>query len=1295
MDQTYIKRMNKNINISNIDGCINALHIKYNNDVLISKMLSEIQYIIFEFATSDIITKEMINKFKHTMKLFYKMNNIKYFNEDYIILYTYLSLYSNVIYNMKDGDKNILKDKVFEIPDVIHNIYINKYINLNIENIILEAIRKNFNNNIDVQSIINLLRTDEDFNINIRNYIFDIIGNNDNIITQITSKIPIDNIINNEEFNNKLRQYIRNYISDESIVDYISNNTSFLNKIRDYINQNISINIIINKLTSNKEFLDFLNSYNQNYSNSNEFKNTIKRELLKTDNIDEILKNLLKNKELLNSFLSDDRFKKTINEIITNTTKSDDFNNIIKDQLLNPENVDNIINYINNNNGFIENIKQKILNDDYIINFILKNKQFLSIINDIRNKQENINIDSIIDNLELNDKFKNSIKQIINQELSIGNNINDIISNLKKDIKTNADNIIDLVNDYTNLEIKLNDMSDLEPRINELEIQNLSYQDFRSNMEKINEAIELTSSDFMENINYKNAIIEKSVKNITDNENTINNMYDTFTESINRKEDIFSEYISTIQENINDYKTRFLGTISNTIDNLNIDSIIKLLNVHDIDLSEDVKEFINKILPDLIKNHLNLRSDIFKNIVNESVIENINADYLFNLIQSKLPNEKDIIKNYLSNEYLKSDVFKNIVKESILENINSDYIFNLIQSKIPNEKDIIKKLDNIIQSLVDKRFYDINEDISNMNKNIKTNNTKISEISKEIIELKKNSVEKNENTYLQDLNDEKAKINKILHYLQIDSNLQTKYSNIKEFIKNYTGQASLQIKQIIINILNKLLSDSNIDISDINNIDKLEEKIIKAVNLLKSEQLIEFTNLLSETTTNLTTTFDEKIKSITDIIQPLNDNGETIGGIYKELNEISDKYNEILSKINNKNYDSLQDKIENILNIINDDFNNIIEIIKHNLTDLNNFIYNQYSQGNIPKYIKETENTLRGYAETLNKIIIFINSLDNAPRIDVFNVPRNKISTKNSETNIDVDNLIKYNNIYNNKRIPNRTAGCNKYYNNPILNIIYTNFYNKYIIKNNCNFSIYNMNNSYKKILLEYDTDNEYINKIINDIYVYKVEDMAYYITIKKYINILRSNKMNFLFNLFKRYIKYGYLILKFRIILNNNENYHNNIITYFLTKLITNSVKYDIIYDYIKSTYNLSNWENKYNLNRLSQKIIIDYAYTLFLSNYYNKDILDKNIIYLYYNDTTNDIININMLYFINYLELNKNDKKYYIYLLNFKNKIFEEHIKYLLHDDNNIKENINFMIDKHIIINNNFITNNQINQN
>ncbi|AAG02862.1 hypothetical protein AMV156 [Betaentomopoxvirus amoorei] len=1228
MNQTYINRMNKNISVSNIDECIDVLYIKYSNDILITKILSEIEYIIYEFNTSDVVTNDMIKKYKHVLKLFLKMNNIKYFNEDYIILYTYLTFYSNIILHMKDGENNILKNRVFELPEVINNVYINRYINLNIENIVLESIRKNFNNNINVQDLIYSLRSDQEFNINIKNYIHDIIKNDNNIIDQLISRIPIDIIIKNKEFIDKLTNYIKNYISDDKLVNIISKNPLFLNNIKEYINENIKINNIINKIVTNDDFLYFINNYNKNYDFINLFKNN--------EDFIIFLKNIINN------------------DYINNILSSDEYKNIIDMEIIKSKNIDIIMDYVEKNSDVIKKLKQKISDDEYLSNLILSNENFLKKIKDIISS-ENIDIDSLINSLNINEKFKNILKEIINKEFLKGNDIMDLVNNFNdyKQYKKSIDEKIDDIN------IK---QDEINTHLSSLDVLISPYQNLRTYMNDIDTMIESIYDKYDKQIlnlyqeteklhdHYKQNVNSR-FRQLSDVSNSIDEKYDNFIKNqsaiinkINDKESYFYNYVEDISKNIKLTNDDLLIKFNNIIENLNSGDVTNLIDIKNIDLSEDIKIFINKILPELIK-------------------------------------------NFLNGEYVNSDKFKNIINESVINNINTDYILNIIKSNIPTENSIITKVESRLKNYIDDKFYDINNSISLINTDISTNNAKISEIAADIEKIKNNISENIKTIPIEDFNDEKAKIDKILKYLEINPVLlQSKYANIKEYIKSYTSRASLQIKNIIINILDKILSDNKINIEELSNFDSLDDKILKSIDLLKLNQLDEIKELLSKTKTEISSEFDEKINAINELLLPLLESkNENIAGIYDEINIISNKYNEILTKIDNMNYLQLEEKIENVLDNINYDFINVIDTIKNNLKEINDFIYKNYSQGNIPKYITETENTLRGYAETLNKIIIYINSLENAPRINTFSVPKTNVSKKSKSTNVDVANLIKYNNMYEKKRNPLRQAGFVQEYKNPILNVIYNDFLNKYINKINNTFNIKILNNSYKKILFEYDNNSNSINDIIKNIYTYKTEDISYYISIKKYINILNYNKKNVLFSLFKRYVKYGYLMLKFRIILNNNNN-TNDIVLYFIKKIITNIIKYNVIYDYIESSYDLLINDTKCNLINLSHNILLDYIHTLFLYKCYNKNFLyDKNIFYIHYNNNVNDYINIDKLYCINYLELSVIDKKYYKYLLNFKNKIFEEHIKYFIYNDNSIKENINYMIDKHIIINNN----------
>ncbi|CCU56391.1 unknown similar to AMEV156 [Mythimna separata entomopoxvirus 'L'] len=1225
MVHTYINRVNKTINVLNIDECINALYIKYTNDILITRILSDIEYIIFEFTTNDFVSEDMIKSYKRIINTFIQTKNIKYFHDDYIILYMYISFYSKIIYNFKPNDKNILKNKTFEIPENINNVYINKYINLNIENILLETIRKNYNNNIDTQTIINLLRTDVEFNNSIRNYINYIINN--------TNNINIDkNLLNDSNF-------ISNIISKIKINDIISenikNNDNFKSTVNAYISKNISDSI------NSREFEININNILEQLSNRN-------------FNIDKIISN--------------DYFKNNLNNYIKNNLSDESVLNLIAN---NGIFIDKIQNYISDSIQ-INTIIQKIVNDAEFINIIKQysNVDINNIIDNILNNErfkssinvnDSINIDDLINKLDIENTFKDKIKTIINEELLRNNNINIIIDKLsnskefvdifRKKILDGID-IIDIINDITNISEQVDNIKSeniaINKRINEYNI-----------LENISKENTIKISELDTKIDSISKYTESSISNledlmkIYDNDKNIMNSktedYDKFIDKsfdrVKDNENSFKNFVTITKESIESYLDSFKENIQKLINSINLENINDFLQITEIDLSDDVRSYINRILP-------------------------------------------PIIIDFINNNYLNSDRFKKIINDSIIENIEPDFIYNMIESKLPNENDIIRNVENNLKEIYDTKIIELSEIMSKMQLDINKNKNKISQISKDIYNMKRDSIHLNIST--EDFNDEKEKVSRILKFLEIDSIRDYSTTNISELIKYHISLNidKKSIKQVILELLLTILNENNIDHTELTIMDDIDEKIIKCVNLLNNTQLEKFNEILSNTEIKINDDFNKKIEDINRKLIPILDNeNSNIAGIYNDLNNLSNKYTEIKDKINNINYEDIKEKIESILLFMNSDINNVINVIKHNLIDLNNFMYNQYNQGNIPKYIIETENKLRGYAETLNKIIYVINTLENTPKIDTLIVPKQIIPSNKNNKN-DVLNLVKYNNKYDLKsEYKVAEAGINNYLNDPILYNIYLRFYNKYIVHAHINkkdINIYNLNSAYVKILSEYDNNSNYINDIIKDIYNYNVNNMEYYIYIKKYINILKNKNSNFLFSLLNRYIKYENLILKFRILLSNN-NINNDVILYFINKIIITVIKFNVIYEYIKTNYNLQNVDNKCELLSLSQNIILDYICTKFFYYYYKNIMIDKpSIIYLYSDKPNNNFIDIDKLYLIDYLSLSELDKQYYKYLIKLKINIFEKYIENINYGTN-IKEYINFIINKHIIINNN----------
>ena len=489
------------------------------------------------------------------------------------------------------------------------------------------------------------------------------------------------------------------------------------------------------------------------------------------------------------------------NEDINKKFNIDDNNNIKK----------NTINKSNKNKLYHVERIEKILKKN-----ILENDNDIDKLSNISQQNNNLSNNKIFKNVYTNtpNRFIFNKTNIINKK----NNINDIIIDKKRPFTPNIihtkenENIIDNNNNYDN-----NEPMDSKDYDNILKTQLKDMENQIDLLNKINISNE-KAKNFGKTIthNYNKDNINKNIKdelNIKTKEKTMNKTsYNKFYSKLNihniknnNKIDYKENKLNTISlNNKNNKKKNEFNTPQSDIKNHNLfqNSIYSNLN----DLTSNNSLDINQRLSYLEHSVFEIRQEL--NSMSQLILDITSGKYIQNNLKQNI---KLILDEYLNE--------KNLNNKNNNEDINERSFYNEILSEENKQKNI----ENEINKKIDKKLYNITEQIKYdiYNKYIKPSLNQIEFNMKQSIDELKNKLDKK---------DKNSKLNNNKNYNTIN-NINNK--NVYEQ-NNFSGIQSNN--DILYNSSSKLTEEKYEEINKLG--EKLYQKLLekeKKLKLLKKE----------------------------------------------------------------------------------------------------------------------------------------------------------------------------------------------------------------------------------------------------------------------------------------------------------------------------------------------------------------------------------------------------------------------------------------------------------------------------
>lgn len=947
-----------------------------------------------------------------------------------------------------------------------------------------------------------------------------------------------------------------------------------------------------------------------------------------------------------------------------------------------------LLNYLNPYNTIISEFEDGSKN-------ILKNKTFESLykIFDINvsqisytNNETNVYTKRKIDDLIklIKDNILEEINKLEAEIKLINNNVNAITTH---DLEKKIANLTKLYNNmYDYLELTRNLDKDYKEEYDQ-KIKDVTdrYKKFQEYITDREAEIYLTNSSLIHDIDKFKKQLETKETNLNEEFNSFKGNMVIMEKDLIGDDDRIKKKISDKIKEIQDI------TVSDLANNIDLNKIV---------VSPQFKEYLKTIIPTQISN-------FFKNLYNDEEFKRIVIDGIESFINS---NNFEGILNPIINKTIQKELKNNEMLNNILSNIDE------------NKNNIGENLSkiNTNNETINNKFKEFKDDYDISKVNIQKNSSDIKELNSLIQEYENSAYQKN-------------KIDKIINFLNLDPNTLNNnlFSDVKDlydkimentkiitsdikdikdkydiFEKSLPSNILKTIKNMFDTTLNEIIIKKGIEID----IDTLKDKPIKekiellidimskinkndikklneSLNVEKGETLASI-QAIKEEIEQLRNTKDqniwEKLSKLQDDIEE--DIPEKFKRIDTKLSELRDQYIKLEQNIKeNLNPDDFK-KIKDDTDLLNFKVNKMLPEIKENLVALNSFIYRQFSEGNIPNYIKETANTLKGYGESIAQISYAMKLIsrmledDTIPEIKIPIYNESPISYSNNAVVKDVKKILEFNSNLEKSDQASGFAGSNC----QILDEVYSKFISKYYLSDDKNYFDKNkLKLSYDVIITNYTYEN--IDNIIYKLYCCKFEyDIKiltlFYVSIKK----INFKKENFLLNYLKRIIKEILLIYNFKEITKNknlSNKICNSLYMKYLEKLIINDIKLKVIEYYLITFFKLK----KELIFEIGYSIVIDFLTTSYFLKIKNYIKIDKPISYLFIkNVPENDILNIDELYSINFLNLSIYFRNYYLYMLNFKQILFKLYTVML---KNNIDENankiLNYLCKNHILIN------------
>lgn len=842
--------------VNNISLIIKKFSISISQ--IINNLKNISKKLVKQIINSSLLIKEINKDKRYSIKCKQLNNKIELQEESRKLLDEYIKL---ITYSINYFSKDI-KSAFMKIQEYNRNKN-QFYYNKNNNDVKTEVLDKKFEKYLTISSLNNYKNKKDlnNHNANDNNFYYTI-----NCPTPINKSIYLQMKDKNRNSNNKIRNIILNSALSEEPPKNIKYNYHLSTHKK--VNKNFDLGLThpirrkINSTNNSYRLNMKSDSIKTNLIDSNKFlkeksRNSSKNSIIKrTQSLTNLLldKNKNTNKNFNNN-ININSFRKhyTSNKIINN-------NNENNTKTINVNSRHNYNGTINVEEYTTSNGRNNNLSDNSLL---LSHKviQFLSIIQEMKDKYNNRNCENNLDFKEIKLKYENLKKSISDLSYKV---INDFYINSSTIQSLNSNNTMSANNtSYKNNLNKNNDTNELlsmikmyREKIKKLEnncktLLSVKEKVFNDNVQKSKLISKIMKE--LEELKSENNIRNNQKYNINLNSVKIEENYilqikklklalESKNNDITKKDRIIANLNTEIKNlmknnNYSNYKNKnFLTNNNNQI--LLIENATHFSIINDI---SDINDINRKIIEEkeeiitLLKNEINsLNNKISKSknkvVINKQIPENINHInnniYIINQYKEKVKKLKEENSNLKSKYNQISKENKSLSKEiESLSNINKT---NELLKEEQEQK--IKELNVIINENLN------NEDNNNKIIDIKENKEKIEllinenqELKNEIEELKENQINTSskdkENDFKELINDYEAKIKlyteKNDYYKQNIDNLKIENSIINQEFENVKNEN---------NKLHKLMKEHNIKIDDDeyipNNYDIIADKSI-------------------------------------------------------------------------------------------------------------------------------------------------------------------------------------------------------------------------------------------------------------------------------------------------------------------------------------------------------------------------------------------------------------------------------------------------------------------------------------
>lgn len=747
-------------------------------------------------------------------------------------------------------------------------------------------------------------------------------------LREVLLKLPsLNNINSGDEANNSQKEVIEKLDNIIENLKTVSFETSSIVEPKVNLNIDDALKPLNQQLESINSYINEINSQIETLKTSNETQNNLSDENIKeifnaieakdrSVNISDSLNNLNQNLEEIKHFVDNNEYEicNKLGNDIQNLIKAIEIN----EDIYNNQTQNDIFEALNNLNSKISIITHTDEETDEgdVKNVFASIEEIINRLNalDINIQTVEQNQNSVDVKYEL-DSLKDELSQIIDEKTSrIDENQNYNVNEIVQTINSIKDNI-------SNLDNKLND-------INKNQEDNLFREEIKTNLTKLSQLVETSSSSFSNEI-------QNEIKETKD---TIIASVAGFFENFN-----FVEEQETIQNYILENKNDINDKISQTF--VRIDEKLT-----------PISSTIQNI--DVLKENVCRINDIFSKSSNE--IDDNNSAYHYTFIDL----ENDIIKlNMMLNDLTSSlnqnlDENKNAIKDE-LSNVS-----NIVES-FKNEntsliKDELSNVTELVESFKNENTSFIKDEISNLSSVVESTNEDISSISK--------------------------RTNKLII---LADEAQNAYNTNVEKFKNLTSQIITQINNLtklgqdFSNIINK----QNITLNNVNNLNEafiylgswidevdvvfknIQENVNKTV---KNEDLNIVRISIEDRLNSIENVVSNMDNSINDMTLKLNSYEEISVNVEDKIGSFDETFENIANNINDNNFkiNNLSEQIADVENSFNnnlisklDRVNEVIEELQNSYEETNNSINDKIEN------IENTLNNKADYSEKFNEII--------------------------------------------------------------------------------------------------------------------------------------------------------------------------------------------------------------------------------------------------------------------------------------------------------------------------------------